>query len=164
MALSAIARRILANAMFSRPEAEEICNAIDNVAIGNATNATVTNFTATNATITNLTATNSALANAAIANGSITANGTVTLGNLTNFALGTGSGTRIGTAANQKLGLFAVTPVIQPASTGEIVGGTGNGATNANLVNATFNGNLGSTAYTINDAIKALKQLGAMAQ
>lgn len=144
MALSQLSRDLLGTALARKAVANEIADAIDNVALGNAANATVTNLAVTNI--------------------SVAASGIVALANLTNFSLGTGSGTRIGTAPNQKLGLFAVTPVIQPASTGEIVGGGGNGATNANTVNATFNGNLGNTAYTINDIVKGLKQLGALAQ
>ena len=93
---------------------------------------------------------------------SVADNGTLTMGNMTNLALGTGSGTRIGTAANQKLGLFGVTPIVKPAGTGELVGMAGNGATNANAVNMTANGNSGSTAYSLNDVVKAMKALGSL--
>lgn len=48
MSLSTISRRLLGNAMFSRPEAEEICNAIDGVAASTPT--TVATTPATDAT------------------------------------------------------------------------------------------------------------------
>lgn len=118
-------------------------------------------------TITDLTTTNAAITNAAITNGSLAASGTMTLANLTNFALGTGSGTRIGTAANQKLGMWGVTPVIQPATTTEVTGeaGLGNNVLGSVYVTNTsnFNGNSGTKTYTINAIVRALKEAGILA-
>ncbi|CAB4131042.1 hypothetical protein UFOVP124_52 [uncultured Caudovirales phage] len=43
-----------------------------------------------------------------------------TLGDGSNFALGTTTGTRIGTATTQKLAFFAATPIVQPGSTTDL--------------------------------------------
>jgi hypothetical protein len=61
------------------------------------------------------------------------------------------------------LGFFGATPIIQPTSTGEGTGMFQNSGTAVNN-NSTFTGNLGSTAYTILDVVKHLKQLGFLAQ
>ncbi len=127
-------------------------------ALYTSTGGTFANLTATNATITNATVTNGLIGNA-----TLSANGTMTLGNLTNFSLGNGSGTRMGTANTQKYAEWGATPIVQPAGTGELVGMAGNGATNANAVNMTANGNTGSTAYSLNDVVKALKASGRLA-
>lgn len=55
-------------------------------------------------------------------NGTITAtgaaiNGTLTMGEANNFAFGTTTGTKIGTATTQKLGFFNATPIVQEANT-----------------------------------------------
>lgn len=69
-------------------------------------------------------------------------------------------GTHIGKSATKsKIGFFGVTPVVQPLSTGEINGMTAPGGTNATN-QSTFTGNYGSTAWTMSDIVKALKQLG----
>lgn len=127
-------------------------------AVYSSTGGTFANLTAVNATITNAGVTNGLFGNA-----SLSANGTLTLGNLTNFSLGNGSGTRMGTANTQKYAEWGATPIVQPAGTGELVGMAGNGATNANAVNMTANGNTGSTAYSLNDVVKALKTSGRLA-
>ncbi len=62
----------------------------------------------------------------------------------------------------QKIGFFGNTPVIRPASTGE-VNGVDTPAGGANLRHdSTFTGYLGDKAYTISDIVKALKQLGLL--
>ena len=63
--------------------------------------------------------------------------------------------------AGKKLGLFGATPVVQPSTTGEIIGMTP-GIGTAVDDQATFTGNMGATAYTINDVVKALKLLGIL--
>jgi hypothetical protein len=44
-----------------------------------------------------------------------------TLGDGVDIAVGTSTGTNIGTAANQKIGLYGVTPVVQPTHVADIV-------------------------------------------
>ena len=77
--------------------------------------------------------------------------------------IGTSTGTKIGTAATQKIGFFNATPVVQQSGVNE---GTGFAAVGGTGVNdqSTFTGNVGSTAYRINDIVKALKNLGILAQ
>ncbi len=77
--------------------------------------------------------------------------------------IGTSTGTKIGTATNQKIGFFNATPVIQQSGTGETTGFTASSGTAVND-DSTFTGNVGSTAYRINDVVKALKNLGILAQ
>lgn len=79
-----------------------------------------------------------------------------------NIELGTTTGTKIGTATTQKLGLWNATPVVQPSSTGQTAGFTA-GAGSAVDSAATFTGGTGSTAYTIGDVVKHLKAIGALA-
>lgn len=79
------------------------------------------------------------------------------------FIIGTSTGTKIGTATSQKIGFFNATPVVQQNGTGEtngFVAGSGNTVRD----DSTFTGNVGSTAYRINDIVKALKNLGLLAQ
>jgi hypothetical protein len=96
-----------------------------------------------------------------LSNASLT--GTLTSGNGAKITGNTGAG-GIMTAANQRLGFFNVTPIVQPAGTGELVGMAGNGATNANAANMTANGNTGNAAYSLNDVVKALKTIGLLTQ
>lgn len=79
------------------------------------------------------------------------------------FIIGTSTGTKIGTATSQKIGFFNATPVVQQSGTGETTGFTGGSGTTARD-DSTFTGNVGSTAYTISDIVKALKNLGLLAQ
>jgi hypothetical protein len=74
----------------------------------------------------------------------------------------TTTGIKIATSTSQKLGFYNATPIVQPATTGTIVGFTA-GAGSAVDSAATFTGNTGSAAYTIGDIVRALKQLGFMA-
>jgi len=77
--------------------------------------------------------------------------------------IGTSTGTKIGTATSQKIGFFNATPVVQQSGTGETTGFTAGSGT-ATKDDSTFTGNVGSTAYRINDIVKALKNLGILAQ
>lgn len=61
------------------------------------------------------------------------------------------------------LGFFGASAVIQQAGTGEATGFTAGAGTPVND-DSTFTGNVGSTAYRINDIVKALKNLGLLAQ
>jgi len=74
---------------------------------------------------------------------------------------GTIGGIEIGLAATSLVGLFGATPVVQQAGTGETTGFVAGSGTSAND-DSTFTGNVGSTAYRINDIVKALKNLGVL--
>ena len=77
--------------------------------------------------------------------------------------IGTSTGTKIGTATGQKIGFFNATPVVQQNGTGEATGVVAGSGT-ALHANSTFTGNVGSTAYRVNDIVKALKNLGILAE
>jgi hypothetical protein len=78
-------------------------------------------------------------------------------------ALHLGGTTKIVTATRANtLGFFATTPVAQQATTGTTTGFTAATGT-AVLSGSTFTGNTGSTAYTIGDIVRALKNYGLMA-
>jgi hypothetical protein len=77
--------------------------------------------------------------------------------------IGTSTGTKIGTAATQKIGFFNATPVVQQNTTGTTTGTSGGSGT-ALHTNATITGGVGSTAYTVGDIVKALKTLGLLAE
>ena len=49
-------------------------------------------------------------------NGNITISGLVSLPDASNVQLGTGTGTKIGTAITQKIGFYNATPVVQPTA------------------------------------------------
>jgi hypothetical protein len=87
----------------------------------------------------------------------------VVLDDAINLNFGSGTGTRIGTSTSQKLGFYNKTPVVQPNAVGSSSGYS------EGSMSATFNsddkytGNVGSTAYTINGIVAALKNLGLIA-
>jgi len=74
---------------------------------------------------------NNLTASGTVTGGSLTTTGTGTLGSLTlngdstfadgvDIAFGTSTGTKVGTATNQKLGFFNATPIVQPTNTTDI--------------------------------------------
>jgi hypothetical protein len=87
---------------------------------------------------------------------------TLTVTDAINLAVGSTSGTKIGTATSQKLGFFNATPVVQPSGTGTSTGFTAGSGTAVQDV-STFTGGTGSTAYRISDIVLALKNLGLLA-
>ncbi len=89
--------------------------------------------------------------------------GTLTMGNNAIIAASTDNGgLRVGSAVNQKMGLWNVTPIVQPSGVGELIGLLGKADNAANATNMNSNGNYGTKAYTFNDVVKALKQSGAL--
>lgn len=60
---------------------------------------------------------------------------------------------------NTKLGAFGAAPAVQPtaATNAHTVGA---GLTTAVFTNTTFDGSIGSTAYSVGDIVAALKSLG----
>lgn len=83
---------------------------------------------------------------------------------LASIANGTGTlrGIRLGVAGNS-LGFLGATPVAQQSGTGETTGFTAGAGTAVND-DSTFTGNVGATAYRVNDIVKALKNYGLLAQ
>ncbi len=68
----------------------------------------------------------------------------------------------LGSSATAKVGAFGATPVVQPtaATNTHTVAA---GALTAVYTNTTFDGSIGSTAYTVGDLVAALKTLGFIA-
>jgi len=77
--------------------------------------------------------------------------------------IGTSTGTKIGTAATQKIGFFNATPAVQQTAATTTTGTSGGSGT-ALHANATITGGVGTTAYTVGDIVKALKTLGLLAE
>jgi hypothetical protein len=72
------------------------------------------------------------------------------------------SGSVFGVNATAKVGFFGAAPVVQQGAavnTHTVAAG----ATTAVFTNTTFDGTLGTTAYTIGDLVAALKNLGLIA-
>ncbi len=65
---------------------------------------------------------------------------------------------KIGINTSSLLAFFGLTPITQPLSTGETTGVNPSGTTLGHT--STFTGNTGSTAYTLSDVVKHLKNLG----
>lgn len=80
-----------------------------------------------------------------------------------NVVISSVTGTKFGTATTQKLAFYNATPIVQPSTTGTTVGFTAGAGTNVTDA-STFTGNVGSTAYRVSDIVKALKDLGLIAQ
>lgn len=90
--------------------------------------------------------------------------GTATFTDGANIATGTTTGTKIGTAATQKVGFYNATPVAQQNTTGTTTGFVANSSANATYNESTYTGGVGTTAYTVGDVVRALKNLGLLAQ
>jgi len=97
------------------------------------------------------------------AGGKIAIPGTVSfrLGAGAGFTTDTGTGSKIGFAANEKWAFHGATPVVQHSTTGETVGFTAGGGTTVTDA-STFTGNVGATAYRLSDVVKALKNKGIL--
>ena len=111
-------------------------------------------------TITGATITGSTLSSPTLARPTLS--GTVTLADAANIVLNTSTGSKIGTAASQKLGFFNATPVLQQATTGTATGFTAGSGPAVND-DSTFTGGSGTKAYRISDIVLALKNLGLLA-
>lgn len=68
-------------------------------------------------------------------------------------------GCQLGKSATDLVGLFGQTPAAQPTSAAN-VHTVAAGSTTSVFVNTTFDGSIGSTAYTVGDIVAALKTLG----
>lgn len=75
-----------------------------------------------------------------------------------------GPGTLLGQGAADPIGLYGVTPVVQPAQpASHSVATTTAGSTTSVFVNTTFPGASGSSNYTVGDIVTALKAIGILA-
>jgi hypothetical protein len=72
------------------------------------------------------------------------------------------SGSVFGVTTTSPIGFYGKTPVAQPGAATN-VHTVAAGATTAVFTNTTFDGTLGTTAYTIGDLVAALKNLGLIA-
>lgn len=136
--------------------------AVTIVPTGITTPLTTFNLVNTTATTVNFAGGATVALNIGNAGAPITAVGGLAIPAGKNISLDTVTGTKLGTAATQKIGLWNTTPVVQPATTGTTTGFTA-GAGSAVLSDSTFTGGTGSKAYTVGDIVLALKQAGVMA-
>jgi hypothetical protein len=89
-------------------------------------------------------------------NGALAQNGTVTMSDGSNIAVGSTNGTKIGTATTQKIGFYNATPIERPGTgvaEAAFVAGTGTAVND----NSTFGG------YTLQQVVQALQNLGLLA-
>ena len=70
-------------------------------------------------------------------------------------------GHQFGSAATQALGFWGAAPVVQQGAAGNVHTVAAGSVTSA-FVNTTFDGSVGSTAYTIGDIVLALKTIGIL--
>lgn len=74
-----------------------------------------------------------------------------------------GAGVAPGVSSTGNVGFYGTTPIAKPTAAGTTTGYT-TGAGTALTVDGTFTGNVGATAYTVGDVVRALKQLGLLTQ
>jgi hypothetical protein len=89
-------------------------------------------------------------------NGNLTLTGNLTMPDAKDIILNTTTGTKIGTATNQKLSFWNATPIIQPTTGVGAATLTGGGGTNITDTD-TFDG------YTLKQVVKALRNIGILA-
>lgn len=87
----------------------------------------------------------------------------LTLAEGANLILGTSTGSKIGTATTQKLGFFNAAPIVRPSAVGTATGFAAGTTAVTFHSDDTYTGNVGSTAYTLNGIVAALKNLGLIA-
>lgn len=128
--------------------------------ISTITTATITTLTSPTIKVATVQASDGTAA-ATIANstGIVTVSAGLSITDAKDVAVGSTTGTQIGTAATQKLGFFGKAAITQPNTTGTTTGFTA-GAGTAVLSGSTFTGNTGTAAYTVGDVVRALKLLG----
>ena len=88
--------------------------------------------------------------------GATNLNGLVTLADTINIAVNTATGTKIGTATNQKLAFWNATPIVQPTTAVASAARVGGGGTTVTDTD-TFGG------YTIAQVVQALRNTGILA-
>jgi hypothetical protein len=72
---------------------------------------------------------------------------------------GNSDGHQVGQSASAYVGFWGATPIIQPGAAGNVHTVSAGSVTNV-FVNTSFDGSIGSTAYTIGDIVAALKSAG----
>lgn len=75
----------------------------------------------------------------------------------------TGGGNIEGQSATDKNAFYGATPIVQPTAAANVHTVTA-GSTTTVFVNTSFDGTIGSTAYTVGDLVAALKNLGLIAK
>jgi hypothetical protein len=92
-----------------------------------------------------------------VAQWTIGSNGDLTANDGENIIVGTTTGTKIGTATSQKLSLWDATPIVQPTT------GIAEAAFVENLGGSIVNVDSTFDGYTIQQVVKALRDMGALA-
>ncbi len=81
-----------------------------------------------------------------------------------NDYLGGGSPYMVGLSSADLVGFYGATAIAQPGSPSGNTHTPTAGSTTSVFVNTTFDGSIGSTAYTVGDIVVALKNLGILAK
>jgi len=77
---------------------------------------------------------------------------------------GNSDGHLVGASSSAYVGFWGATPIVQPGSPAGNVHTVTAGSTTAVYVNTSFDGSIGSTAYTLGDIVAALKSAGLLAK